>query len=416
MSAADQKKQECVIYIGTRKLTAMLGEYHDGESRILRISQKMHAEGWQQGLVSNLEYAAESLRSLVRELHSGIMPDTVDAYVVLGNPKLRCFHYESSEYYQGQNRTVGTHEIRSVVSQTRSVATLPLSEFILQAIPESFLVNDLPGVKNPLGLEAERLGVKLNLFTMNYQDFKNIAKVIEMADIDAKGFFPKMLTASEAVLTEQEMDEGVLLIDVADDATQISIWNHGSYGGSQNSPAGGRLLSQMVAEDLKVEIRDAEKVKERFGDLTLHIEHQEELIPLIERNGNQAKSIKRGVFHRNFQRHAREWAAQILQLSSLMMNSHQMTFPHMVFIGGGVTMNGFLEFLQREFALTSARIGQTRKVDAQNEVLVDPSLAPALGMFRWLATHDHEQKRLFATHGIFEKAFASARSWFYSYF
>ena len=411
----EERNHECVIYIGTRKTVALRGTLGEGDPRVVAACHKQHVEGFINGQVSNLEQAASSIRNLVSELYGGNAPEYVESYVVLGNSKLRSFYYESSEYYQGQNRTVGPHEIKSVVSQTRSVATLPLSEFILQAIPESFLVNDLPGIKNPLGLEAERLGVKLNLFTMNYKDFKNIAKALEVADIDVKGFFPKMLTASDAVLTDQEKEEGAILIDIADDMTQLSLWANGEFAASQSCTAGGRMLTELIASDLKIDLRDAEKVKERFGDLSLETEHLEELIPLIERNGNQTKSIKRQEFHLSFSSYARQWMGQILQQMSLIMNAHHLTSPHVVFTGGGTSINGLLEFLQREFVL-SARIGCTRKVEAANELLVDPSLSPALGMFRWLATHDQEQKRLVTSNGLVEKAFASARSWFYAYF
>ena len=195
---ANDRQTEVVIYLGTQKAVAVEALLGHGEPRVLRHAVEKNPDGFDKGMVTNLEKAATTLEKLLAKL-APERNEEFTPFVVLGNSKLKTYTFSSSQYYQGFQRVVSSQEIRSVVAQTRSVATLPLSEFVLQAIPDSFIVNDLEGVTNPQGLEAHRLGVRLKIYTMNFQEFKNIGRAFEAAEINIKGFFPKFLTVSEAV-------------------------------------------------------------------------------------------------------------------------------------------------------------------------------------------------------------------------
>ncbi len=188
MNSTVQSESEIILYIGPEKLIALEGKLEGREPRILRYVVLEDREGFDKGFVKSLDKAAASFEAILKKLFEGSqVPDEFEVSVVLNNPKLRTYSFSSSQYFQGFHRTVSNQEVRSVVRQTRSIATLPLSEFVLQALPESFLVDDREGIRNPLGLEARRLGVTLKIFTMNFEDFKNISKAFEIAEINVKG-------------------------------------------------------------------------------------------------------------------------------------------------------------------------------------------------------------------------------------
>ena len=250
MNISNDLKNKCaVVYIGTRKLVAMMGDLSSSNPRVLRLEEMLFPDGFEKGLVCNLQNASASVEKVLNALFPLDAWAQVPVYVVLGNSRFKMHRFSSCEYYSPERRVISSHEVQSVVQQTRSVATLPLTESILQAIPESFLVNDMPAVRNPVGLEAERLGVTLQLYTMDFQSCRNIAKVFESLDIDVEGYFPKNLPLAEAVLSDAEKQEGVLVIDIADDATQLILWKNGSLAGVRTLPFGGHFLTQSIAQD-----------------------------------------------------------------------------------------------------------------------------------------------------------------------
>lgn len=406
-----------VFYVGTRKLVALAGNAAEGpaspaggEPRILRHAEAENPDGFENGLVTHLEKASHTLEALAASL-----PLRGPVFIVLGNAKLRTYQFSSSQYFQGLKRTITPYEVRSVVAQTRAVATLPLTEFVLQAFPESFLVDDMADVRNPLGLAAQRLGVQLKIFTMDFQAFRNISRAFEVAEIDVKGYLPKMLTLSEAVLTDEEKDEGALLVDFDEDGTSLTLWKNGFLKNSRVLPVGGKALSAALAGEWQIELRDAEKVKEKYASLASGLEFADELIPLVGRSGKNHYPVHRKTFHEKFLEAAKDWLKQIIEETEAFTREEKMLFPHLIFAGRETSWDGFLEFVEKQFSL-HARTAATRKMEAPHELLVDPTLPAALGMYHWLAQCGREQEQLTEPQGLFEKTFASARDWFSAYF
>ncbi len=411
----DLKNKCVVVYIGTRKLMVMLGDIGSSHPVVLRTEEVLFPEGFEKGLVCNLQNASVSLEKLLNAILPPEAWEQVPVYVVLGNSRFKMYRFSSCEYYSPERHTISSHEVQSVVQQTRNVATLPLTESILQAIPESFLVNDMPAVRNPVGLEAERLGVTLQIYTMEFQAFRNIAKIFETLDIEAEGFFPKVLPLSEAVLGDAEKQEGGLILDIADDATQLVLWKNGLLAGVRTLPMGGHYLTQCLAKDWNIEERDAEKVKEKFATLDPREQQSEELVPLVTRNEKVQQSIPRKEFLEKFFKHAHGWMGKILESADLFMQEEKVRYPHILFTGGAVMTDGFLEWVQKEFS-RDGKLGTSRHVEAPQELIRDPAMAPALGMFRWIMTYKRAQEDLFAPRGLVGKSVAAVRTWFTNYF
>lgn len=419
-SDSKQHKQtlqgDLVIFVGNRRLAAFLGSTGTNAPKITRHVTYKNPEGFENGLVTDLERASHSIERIVKDLAGGVISEdeTLSAYVVLANSKLRTFNFSSSQYYQGSQRTITQQEIRNVIEQTRSVATLPLTESVLQAVPQSYLVNDLAGVRNPLGLEAHRLGVELKIHTMHFEDFKNISRAFETAEIEVAGFFPKTITVSEGILQDQEKEEGALLFDFAEDCTQVVLWKDGQLVDSKTFPSGVRNLCENIASEWGVGLYDAMKVQSEYGSL-ISGDFADELIPLVERNGKGSHAIKRADFQKKYTTYFQTWMAGLLEQAEAFSNQHKVFYPHSIFAGEAVHTDGFVEYMAQNFS-RSVRIGTPRKVDAVSELLLDPAMIPALGMFRWMSQQLPDHKKITAPKGFFQKTISSAKDWFFAYF
>ncbi len=419
MSAENERV--IIFYLGARKLVTLAGELQNGGVRVLASHAEELGDGFRGGFVTQVDKAAKLLSSALERLKKTREGEFIrdlsvlDAYVVLGNSKLASHTFSSSVYFPQGKKTLAHTDVRQVVDQTRSVATLPLSEGILQTLPAAFLVDDLDQVQDPVGLDAERLGVTLKIFTMESREFKNIEKAFEAAEIEVQGFFPRTLAVSEAVLSEQEKQEGVLLMDVGADGVYLSLWRGGMIAGTRVLDMGLRRLCQEIGNTWQISLTDAEKVFERYGSLSAEPQYGDELIPLVIRESQEKKQIERQNFHQQFLKSAKEWVAQILSESDSFIREHGVFHPHYVFAGSGTRLDGFLEFLHKEFA-TDARLGVVRSTDAAAELKTNPGLAAALGGLQLVAHLERQKKMYFAPRGLLEKTFMSAKDWLASYF
>lgn len=421
MSMPSRGKKYLVFYIGTQKCIALWGEGVGKEARVFQSAINTSPQGFLHGCISDIEKAAQTLLSLVDTLAgraatvsaSDILAE--DVYVVLGNPKLKTYTFSSCQYYHGARRTISPQDVRAVIEQTKSVATLPLLEYVLEVSPVSFLVNDLENVTDPVGLESERLGVTLKIFTMEYKEYRNIAKAFETAEIEVNGYFPRMLTSSEAVLNEKEKTEGTILVDLGSEAAYFSLWRRGELVNTRILPMGACELVHQTAKKWGIELHDALKVVGQYGALSKQVDYGDELIPLVIRESNEKYQVSRSEFHEHFLSGAVQWMEKILNEADLFLKEANLLYPHLVFCGSGTQMDGFLDFIQQHFS-RDARIGLSHGVEAPHELKIDPYLVPAMGMYRWIGGELQERQKMLESRSLVEKTFQTAKEWFAAYF
>lgn len=408
-----KKGKSIVVYIGGRRIVALLGSTDSAVPSILRFQERKFPDGFTQGLVTNLQNATASVEKALTDLAPISEIEKTPVYVVLGNSLLRQHRFGSSQYYSA-NRTITAEDVRSVIQQTRSVATLPLSETVLTAVPESFVVNDMSSVKNPIDLEAQRLGAQVQLFSMEYQGLRNIVKIFEGLDLEVKGFFPKMLTISEAVLKPENKKNGTVIIDVSDRMTEVMVWKDYKLCASKFISIGGGWLTEKISSRYKLDDVAAENLKEKYGSVEVDVK-ADELVPLWSKSDQSREMIKRGEFHEAWMGMTNEWMSLIQSEVEKVLNDARVFHPEYVFTGGPVQMDGFLEWMQRDFGV-EGKIGVSHQLDTMPEILHSPVWVPALGMLHWIDYFKRELEPLYVPRGVLEKSILTAKTWFANYF
>jgi len=419
--AADEAEKAVVFYVGARRLVALAGEILPGGMRVLAYAGEDQPEGFLNGFVAHLDKAAKTVTRVFDKLKDSregqFLKDAAgrEIYVVLGNAKLSSYTFSSCQYYAAARKTLTHHDVHGVIEQTRSIATLPLTEHVLATLPSSFLVDDLDHVPDPVGLEAERLGVTLKIYTMDGSEFKNLAKVFESAELEIKTFFPRMLAVSEAVLTERERQDGVLLLDLGSDCIYLSLWRGGMMTSTRIAEIGVKKLIEAVSQNWQIGFPDAAKVLDRYGSLVQEPDFGEELIPLVVRDTQEKKQVERRVFHASLLKLSRDWLAEVLAEADGFVRENGLFHPHYVFTGSGTRWDGFLEFLNKEFS-TDARLGVLRSVEAPNELKIHPGLSAAIGGLHLIAKFEKEKRQYLKSRGLVEKTLSQAREWLAAYF
>ena len=372
-----------IFYVGTSRFAACLAEIGPERSRILRFVQFPEAPGFQKGGVAELDKALATVEEAVKSLELGEDAFEIPTSVILSTPSLKTTRYSSSVYYSGYPRVITSREIRQVVEQTRNVAPLPLQDWILQVVPESFWVNDLLGVVDPVGLEAQRLAVALQIFSVDYSLYRNLSRMFETFEFPLKGYYPKTFFLALGVLNREEGEGEALVIDLADEVTHLVLTREGKIERTKSLDFGGRFLTAKIAERWKIGTADAKRLKERFGTLE-DLKSGEELIPLFgeRKGGNQ--QIRRSEFHGAFLKFSEELFSKIQgEIAGLLEDSVRRE-PRFVLTGGGAKLEGAADFLGRLLA-APVRLGTPRQIEAPVELLLDPAWSAPLGFIRWLS-------------------------------
>ena len=404
-----------ILYVGTRRLAGILVELEGSNPRVLRVGEIQNPEGFQNGTVSQLDKAVHSAEELLKNLELGEEALEIPTYVLLSGASLKMSRFSSSVYFNGYPRVVTSQEVRRVVDQTRSVAPLSLEDWVLQTAPESFWVNDLTGIEDPIGLEAQRLAVTLQIFTTNFTSFRNLSRVFETLELNLEGYFPKTWALAEGALNVNEREGEALVIDFSDEATHLVLTREGRIIQSRSLDLGSRFLTTRIAETWQLGLKDAEHLKERFGSLEENLQFGEELIPLVERNGHAGHQIKRAEFHQAFTRFGEELFHQIEKEIVDFLSEEKIGQPTLVLTGGGVKLEGLLEFLGRRFAFP-LRLGNPRPLEGASELLLDPSWSGLVGFVRWLAKEKSRKGLSSDKSNPLERAFLNAKEWLAAYF
>ncbi len=406
---------ELIFYIGTHRLAGLVIETSGGSARVVRSAEIQNAEGFQKGGVDQLEKALASMGELVKRLELGEEALEIPAYVVLSNSRLKMTRFSSSIYYSGYPRVVTSGEIQQVIEQTRNVAPLPLQDWILQTIPESFWVNDMTGVQDPTGLEAQRLAVTLQIFSTDYSAFRNVSRIFEALEFNIKGYYPKTFFLPEGVLHVNEKEGEALIIDLSDEATHLILTREGKIVQTKSFDWGSRLLGSRIAETWQISLRDAQCLKERFGSLETNLQFGEELIPLVERGGRETRQIKRAEFHKAFLGFGEELVHQIEKETQQFLKEEKVGSPAFILTGGGAKLEGILEILGRRFS-SSVRLGTPRASGVPSQILMDSAWTGPLSLLDWVARQTKEESVSFAKINLFGRVFLQAKEWFAAYF
>ena len=401
-----------IIYVGTHRLAGVLAESDGG--RILKTGEIVNPDGFQKGEVAQIEKALISMGDLLNQLELGEAALEIPVYVLLSNSHLKMTRFSTSIYFPGYPRVVTSREVKQVIKQTRNVAPLSLDDWVLQTVPESFWVNDLTGVEDPIGLEAQRLAVSLQIFSTRYAAIRNLSKLFESMELNVRGYFPKTQVLP-GILNAAEKEGEVLVLEFSDDTTHLVLNRDGKLAQTKTLDFGSRFFTQKIAEKWQISMRDAERLKEQFGSLEESLQFGDELIPLVERNGQGNHSIKRSEFHQVFFQLVEEFWNKLKKELDALLEREKAAHCAYILTGGGAKLDGWVEFLSRKLS-SRVRLATPRPVEGASSVLLDPSWSGPLELVRWLGETPLLRNRITAKESVVERAILQFKEWLVAYF
>ena len=250
--------------VGTSKISAIVGEItDDGGLDIIGIGLA-DSRGIRRGVVVNLEAAVESIKKAIdeAELTAGVEIDSV--HLGLSAAHVKAFNSRGVVAVAGKNREITREDVRRAIDAAKAVA-LPSGREILHVLPQDFVVDEQDGIGAPVGMTGTRLEVNVHVVTGSASSTQNIVACVNRAGVAVIETVLEQLAASEAVLTQDEKELGVAIVDIGGGTTDFAIFERGSLWHTGVVAVGGDHFTNDIAVGLRTPIPDAEKIKRRCG-------------------------------------------------------------------------------------------------------------------------------------------------------
>ena len=366
--------------VGTSKIAAIVGEMmDDGTLEIIGLGTA-DSRGIRRGTVVNLEAAVDSIKKAIEEaeLMAGVEIDSV--HMTISGPHVKGFNSRGVIAVAGKNREVTRDDVRRAIDAAKAVA-LPAGREILHVLPQDFVVDDQDGIGAPVGMTGARLEVNVHIVTGAVSATQNVVACVNRAGMSVADTVVSQLAASESVLTADEKDLGVALLDIGGGTTDLAIFERGSLWHTAVLGIGGDHFTNDIAVGLRTPIPDAEKVKRRSGCSLAALVDEEETIEVASVGGRRPRLMTRRILSDILQPRAEEIFHQAWD--EIRRAGHEKSLNSgIVITGGGAILEGMPEIAEQIFDLPIRR-GSPSSVGGLADHVNNPTFATAVGVVQY---------------------------------
>jgi cell division protein FtsA len=398
--------------VGTTKICAIVGEVtEDGRIDVIGIGTHP-SRGLKKGMVVNIESTVDSIKRAVEEaeLMAGIQINSVYTGIAGGHVK----GFNSRGVIAVKDHEVTRADIQRVVDAARAVA-IPLDREVLHVLPQEFIVDDQDGIKDPLGMSGVRLEAEVHIITGAVTSAQNIVKSVNRAGLEVMEIVLQPLASSEAVLTPEERELGVAMVDIGGGTTDVAIFIEGSIRHTAVLGVGGHHLTNDIAIGLRTPPADAEKIKIRYGSALTSLVENDETLEVPSVGGRPPRILSRQLLAEIIEPRAEEIFALVAR--EIQKAGYEERVASGVVITGGTScLHGMVEIAEKVTNLPVRRGGPSG-VGGLIDVVSSPIYATGVGLVLYARKNqDREELHRMGRGGMLRKMAHRMRSWVKEFF
>ena len=386
-----KKKQRYVVGldIGTTKVTAIVSEVtEEGRLDVIGIGST-ESKGLRKGMVINLEQTVESIKRVIEEaeLMAGVEIDR--AHVGLAGAHIKGFNSRAVVAITNRNREITREDIFRAIDAAKAIP-LPADREIVHVIPQEFVVDGHDGIYDPTGMTGSRLEANVHIITAGTTATQNIVTCVNRAGLEVAQTVLEQLAAAEAVITQDEKELGVALVDIGGGTTDLAIFDKGTIWHTSVLPTGGDHFTNDVAVGLRTPILEAEKIKKKYGCALSTMVSDEDTIEVPSVGGRKPRILSRQILSDIIQPRSEE-VCHIIYDEIRRAGYEKVLNSGIVFAGGSASLEGLAEVAERIFDMP-VRCGSPNGIGGLVDVVANPSYATAVGLV--LYAHRSRTNRL----------------------
>ncbi len=411
MGSVQDKKLIVGLDIGTSKVVAIVGEIGlDGSIEIVGIGSNP-SRGMKKGVVVNIESTVQSIQRAVEEaeLMAGCQIHSV--YVGIAGSHIRSLN--SHGIVAIKDKEVYRADLERVIDAAQAVA-IPADQKILHILPQEYIIDNQEGIKEPLGMSGVRLEAKVHLVTCAVNAAQNIEKCIRRCGLEVEEIILEQLASSYSVLTDDERELGVCLVDIGGGTTDIAIFTDGSIRHTGVIPIAGDQVTNDIAMALRTPTQHAEEIKIKYACALTQLAGADDTIKVPSVGDRPPRDLSRQSLAEVVEPRYDELFT--LVQAELRRSGYEDLVPAGIVLTGGTSkMEGVVELAEEIFHMP-VRVGYPQTVRGLNDIVRNPIYATSVGLLQYGMLHRSDtgstssSKSGSATEGVLSRAKAWLQS------
>lgn len=368
--------------IGTSKVAAIVGEYtQGGQLEIIGIGTAP-SRGLKKGVVVNLESTVHSIQRAVEEaeLMAGCQIQSV--YAGIAGSHIRSLN--SHGIVAIKDKEVRQYDIDRVIDSARAVA-IPADQKILHILPQEFVIDQQDGIKEPIGMSGIRLEAKVHMVTGSVSAAQNIVKCIRRCGLDVEDIVLEQLASCTSVLTEDEKDLGVCLIDIGGGTTDIAVFSKGAIKHTAVIPIAGDQVTNDIAVALRTPTKSAEDIKCKYACALTQLASDEDMIEVPSIGERSPRKISLQNLSEIVEPRYEELML-LVQAELRRSGFEDLIAAGLVLTGGSSKVMGLTELAEEIFHMP-VRIGFPQHVAGLTDVVQNPIYSTGVGLLLYGREH-----------------------------
>lgn len=383
--AANENRMVVGLDIGTSKVVAIVGELSsDGELEIIGIGSS-RSTGLKKGVVVNIESTVQSIQRAIEEaeLMAGCQIHSV--YAGIAGSHIRSLN--SHGIVAIKDREVFAQDLERVIDAAQAVA-IPADQKILHILPQEYLIDEQEGVKEPLGMSGVRLEAKVHLVTCAVNAAQNIEKCIRRCGLEVEDIILEQLASSYSVLTEDEKELGVCMVDIGGGTTDVAVFTEGAIRHTAVIPIAGDQVTNDIAMALRTPTPHAEEIKIKYACALAKLTGPDETIKVPSVGDRQPRNLSRQALAEVVEPRYDELFS-LVQAELRRSGYEDLIAAGIVLTGGTAKMEGVIELAEEIFHMP-VRLGTPQNVRGLSDIVNNPIYSTGVGLLQYAKRQHHE--------------------------
>ncbi len=403
----NKNENDCIVAldIGTSKVVCLIGQLVDSHSIEIIALGSYPSSGLKKGVVVNIDATTDAIKKSLDQAKASYDGKIKNVYVGIAGNHIKSLN--SHGIVGVKDKEVSSLDIDRVLEAAQAVA-IPADQSVLHVLPQEFVIDDQDSIREPLGMSGVRLESHVHLVTCANNAIQNIEKCVKRCGIPVDGFVLEQLASSYSVLSDDEKELGVCLVDIGGGTTDIAIFNSGSIVFTGVIPVAGDQVTNDIATVLRTPRAQAEEIKQKHGCAVAQFPKDGDNIQVPGVGGRPPTELSRKSLAEIIEpRYVELFEKVKLEITR---NGFEQKIPTgFVLTGGTSKMEGVAELAESIFQ-TSVRIGVPDNFQGMESLLKNPIYATSLCLLNYGFDQLQQGLALENNRGFFDKAFGWLKS------